>query len=164
MWYGNHNRMLSFERGGNVKEYFEKKKKLNLLMVQPETVLSSKSGAQSKTLLYGTPLKSFEQKFEALKYVREWLLEERGTSEDGRTIRNLNLIRDTRLLQEMIAFDFDGNFDSVLAFAECIIALREKYNQYQNALIKENEKQDNILTFLNNSIANAYKKRNLTFN
>ena len=141
MWYGNHYRMLSFERGGNVKEYFEKKKKLNLLMVQPETVLSSKSGAQSKTLLYGTPLKSFEQKFEALKYVREWLLEERGTSEDGRTIRNLNLIRDTRLLQEMIAFDFDGNFDSVLAFAECIIALREKYNQYQNALIKENEKQ-----------------------
>jgi len=165
MWYGNHSRMLSFERGGNVKEYFEKKRKLNLLMVQPETVLNSKSsGTTSRTLLYGTPLKSFEQKFEALKYVREWLLEERGTTEEGKIVRNLNLIRDTRLLQEMIAFDFDGNFDSVLAFAECIIALREKYNQYQNEIVKENDKQDNILTFLNNSIASAYKNKTRQYN
>lgn len=164
MWYGNHNRMLNFERGGNVKEYFEKKHKLNLLMVQPITVLSSKSsGTTSRTLLYGTSLQSFEQKFEALKYVREWLLEPRGDAEDGRTIRNLNLIRDTRLLQEMIAFDFEGNFDSVMAFAECIVALREKYNQYQNEIIKQTNEENNILSFLNNSISNAYKRRMLTY-
>jgi len=63
-----------------------------------------------------------------------------------------------------VIFDFDGNFDSVLAFAECIIALREKYNQYQNEIVKENDKQDNILTFLNNSIASAYKNKTRKYN
>lgn len=159
MWYGNHSRMINFERGGNIKEYFEKKKKLNLLMTQPATVMSYKSQAgSSKTLLYGTPVTSFEQKFEAIKYLRDWLLEERGVSEDNRIIRNLNFIRDTRLLEEMIAFDFEGNFDSVLAFAECIIALKEKYNQFQDDITKVH-KQDDILSFLNNSIANRYKKQ-----
>ncbi len=159
MWYGNYSRMINFERGGNIKEFFEKKKKLHLLMTQPATVMSYKSQAgASKTLLYGTPVTSFEQKFEAIKYVRDWLLEEKGQAEDGRIIRNLNMIRDTRLLEEMIAFDFEGNFDSVLAFAECIVALKEKYNQFQDTLIKETKEND-ILSFLNNSLANKYKRQ-----
>jgi len=157
MWYGNHNRMINFERGGNIKEFFEKKKKLNLLMTQPTTVMSYKSQAgSSKTLLYGTPVTSFEQKFEAIKYLRDWLLEEKGITEDNRTIRNLNMIRDTRLIEEMIAFDFEGNFDSVLAFAECIIALKEKYNQFQNEIVTK-QTQDDILLFLNKSLDNKYK-------
>lgn len=159
MWYGGYSRMINFERGGNVKEYFEKRKKLNLLMTQPATVMSYKSQAgSSRTILYGTPVTSFDQKFEAIKYLRDWLLEERGQAEDGRIIRNLNMIRDTRLLEEMIAFDFEGNFDSVLAFAECIVALKEKHNQYQSDIITTH-KQDDILSFLNNSIANKYKRQ-----
>jgi hypothetical protein len=103
-------------------------------------------------------LQVLNKEFEAIKYLRDWLLEERGISEDNRIIRNLNFIRDTRLLEEMIAFDFDGNFDSVLAFAECIIALKEKYNQFQNDITSV-QKQDDILSFLNKSIANKYKKQ-----
>lgn len=162
MWYGNHNRMISFERGGNVKEYFEKKKKLNLLMTEPKTIMSYKSGSTSKILLYGTPLKTFEQKFEALSLLRDWLLEEYSQAEDGRIIRNLNLIRDTRLLEEMIAFDFEGNFDSCLAFCECIIGMKEKYNQFKNDAI-QNTKQDDILTFLNKSLANRAKSTKLNY-
>lgn len=158
MWYGGHSRIISFERGGNVKEYFDKKKKLHLLMTQPETVMSYKSSSStSKILLYGTPLKSQEAKFEALKYLRDWLLEERGTSEDGNIVRNLNLIRDTRLLQEMIAFDFDGNFDGVLGFCECIIALREKHNQYKTNLMEDIQKED-VLSYLNKKLNNRYKQ------
>lgn len=161
MWYGNHSRMINFERGGNIKEYFEKKNKLNLLMTQPTTVMSYKSqGGSSRVLLYGTPVTSFEQKFEAIKYVRDWLLEIKGETLDGRIIRNLNSIRDQRLLEEMIAFDFEGNFDSVLAFAECIIALKEKHNQFRSDIVNESEKEQNILAFLNNSITNKYKLKN----
>jgi len=160
MWYGNHDRMISFERGGNVKEYFQKKMKLNLLMTQPKTVMSYKSGETSRILLYGTPLKSFEQKFEAISLLRDWLLEEYATTEDGRLIRNLNLIRDTRLLEEMIAFDFDNNFDSVLAFAECIIGLKEKYNQFRDDAVKSVQ-QDDILTFLNRNM--IYRNKSLKY-
>ena len=162
MWYGGHDRMISFERGGNVKEYFQKKSKLNLLMTQPKTILSYKSGETSKVLLYGTPLKSFEQKYEAIAYLRDWLLEEYATKDDGTIIRNLNLIRDTRLLEEMIAFDFEGNFDSTLAFAECIIGLKEKYNTLRDQAITTN-KQDNILTFLNRNMADRYKQPTLNY-
>lgn len=162
MWYGGHDRMISFERGGNVKEYFQKKSKLNLLMTQPKTILSYKSGETSKVLLYGTPLKSFEQKYEAIAYLRDWLLEEYATKDDGTIVRNLNLIRDTRLLEEMIAFDFEGNFDSTLAFAECIIGLKEKYNTLRDQAIITN-KQDNILTFLNRNMADRYKQPNLNY-
>lgn len=159
MWYGSHDRMISFERGGNVKEYFQKKNKLNLLMTQPKTILSYKAGETSKILLYGTPLKSFEQKYEAIAYLRDWLLEEYATKDDGVIVRNLNLIRDTRLLEEMIAFDFEGNFDSTLAFAECIIGLKEKYNTLRDQAVNTN-KQDNILTFLNKNMADRYRKEN----
>jgi len=162
MWYGGHDRMISFERGGNVKEYFQKKSKLNLLMTQPKTILSYKSGETSKVLLYGTPLKSFEQKYEAIAYLRDWLLEEYATKDDGTIVRNLNLIRDTRLLEEMIAFDFEGNFDSTLAFAECIIGLKEKYNTLRDQAITTN-KQDNILTFLNRNMADRYKQPTLNY-
>ncbi len=158
MWYGNHSKMISFERGGNVKEYFEKKKKLNLLMTQPTTIMSYKSGGgNSKILLYGTPITGFEQKFEAITLVRDWLLEVKGETEDGKIVRNLNMIRDLRLLEEMIAFDFEGNFDSTLAFAECIIGLKERYNQFSNEMMQE-KKEDNILSFLNKSLANKRKQ------
>ena len=156
MWYGNHDRMISFERGGNVKEYFQKKNKLNLLMTQPKTILSYKAGETSKILLYGTPLKTFEQKYEAIAYLRDWLLEEYSTKDDGTIVRNLNLIRDTRLLEEMIAFDFEGNFDSTLAFAECIIGLKEKYNHLKDESAEKNKRED-ILTFLNKNLADRYK-------
>lgn len=157
MWYGNQPRMINFERGGNVKEYFEKKKKLNLLMTQPTTIMSYKSGGASKVLLYGTPMSSYEQKFEGITLLRDWLLEEKGETEDGRLIRNLNMIRDSRLLEEMIAFDFEGNFDSTMAFTECIIGLKEKYNQFSNEALKE-KKEDNILSFLNKSLENKRKQ------
>lgn len=157
MWYGSHDRMISFERGGNVKEYFQKRNKLNLLMPQPKTILSYKAGETSKILLYGTPLKSFEQKYEAIAYLRDWLLEEYAAKDDGTIVRNLNLIRDTRLLEEMIAFDFDGNFDSTLAFAECIIGLKEKYNTFRDQAVVSN-KQENILSFLNKNLADRYRK------
>jgi hypothetical protein len=161
MWYGNYPRMINFERGGNIKEYFEKKNKLHLLMTQPTTVMSYKSqGGSSRILLYGTPVTSYEQKFEAIKYLRDWLLEIKGETQDGRIIRNLNMIRDQRLLEEMIAFDFEGNYDSVLAFAECIIALKEKYNQFKNEIINETKMNDDILSFLNKSITNKYKFKN----
>ena len=93
---------------------------------------------------------------EALQYVRTWLLEERGRDvvkkqvvvydkygrkriietsetnaheEDVKTVRNLDRIVDRRLLQELIGYNLDGNFDAVHGLVGCILAMEESINK-----------------------------------
>jgi len=155
MWYGNKPRMIFFEAGGNnVKEYFEKRQKLNLLATQPTTVLTNKfSNSPTRSLIYGVPMNNLDIKMEAIGYLRDWLLQQRGTDESGRLIMNLNMINDTRLIEEMLAFDYDINTDSVMAFAMCIVGLEETHNQYK---VEQVQKAENILDFLNRSIERKY--------
>ena len=75
---------------GNVKEYFEKIKRLDLLAHKPQTVLTKKASfTQATSLEYGYPMSSREMKLESAIFVRDWLLEERS-QEDGKVVRNLN--------------------------------------------------------------------------
>lgn len=130
LFYGN--AIIYFENMvGNVKEFFEKRKKLHLLAVQPTTILTSKktSGRSGSTVIYGYPISNDKVKKEAINYLRDWLLEERQNS-NGEIIRNLDLIVDKALLQELIAFNLTGNFDRVMGLAGCIIGMEEKYNKY----------------------------------
>lgn len=121
---------------GNVKEYFEKIKRLDLLAHKPQTVLVKKaSHVQAPTLEYGYPMSNRDMKMECAIYVRDWLLEERST-EDGKVIRNLDKLWDKFLIQQLIAFNLDGNFDAVMAFMGCVIGLNETYNQYENTITR----------------------------
>jgi hypothetical protein len=58
---------------GNVKEYFEKIKRLDLLATQPKTVLTKTAAhAQtSRSIVYGYPMSSRTMKNEAIQYVRD---------------------------------------------------------------------------------------------
>lgn len=131
---------------GNVKEYFEKHSALRLLAAQPTTLFTKKSGAshKSSTIIYGYPMSSKGMKMEGIQYIRDWLLEERGHNEEGQMIRNLDLIPSRALLQELISFNLDGNFDRVMAFMGCVIGIEERYNKYK----QPEEKEDNSLSFL----------------
>jgi hypothetical protein len=127
---------------GNVKEYFEKKKKLHLLATQPTTIFTSKASYNllaSASKIYGYPMKSREDKIDAILYAVEWLLEERGEDREGNMIRNLDLIPDPALIDEMLFFNLDGNFDRVMGFLGCIVGLVERFNQYERELFAENE-------------------------
>jgi hypothetical protein len=118
---------------GNVKEYFEKIKRLDLLATQPQTVLNTKKASwdsSSPTRIYGYPMSNKKMKEEGILYIRDWLLEERGATEDGRILRNLDLIPDKSLVQEMMSFNYEGNFDRIMAFMGCIIGLEETHNKY----------------------------------
>ena len=83
-------------------------------------------------------------KWEALQYVRTWLLQERET--DGEIIkRNLDLIVDTFLLQQLISFTLTGNYDAVMGLIGCVIGLEEIHNtsrnQFQNEQYNEVDRQ-----------------------
>jgi hypothetical protein len=132
LFYGN--AKIYFENvRGNVKEYFEKIKRLDLLAAQPQTVLNTKKASwdsSSPTRVYGYPMSNKKMKEEGILYVRDWLLEERGMGDDGKLYRNLDLIPDKSLVQEMISFNYEGNFDRIMAFMGCIIGLEETHNKY----------------------------------
>jgi hypothetical protein len=151
MFYGD--AKIYFENvRGNVKEYFEKIKRLDLLATQPKTVLNTKKAGWESTgssRIYGYPMSNRKMKEEGILYIRDWLLEERGANEEGRILRNLDLIPDRGLVQEMIRFNYEGNFDRIMAFMGTIIGLEETHNRY----IEEKSKPDQIdsLDFLTNN-------------
>lgn len=120
-----YNAKIYFENAvGNIKDYFEKVHRLDLLASQPVTVFNRKASYNtSPTLIYGYPMSNEKVKWEALQYLRSWLLLPR---EDNK--RNLDLITDPALLQELIAFNMEGNFDRVMGLVGCIVGLEELYN------------------------------------
>jgi len=91
MLYGN--AKIFFENAvGNVKEYFEKHKKLHLLAKTPTTIFTKKASYDhGRNISYGYPMNSRKIKMDGLQYIRDWLVEERGTDQ-GVKIRNLDRI------------------------------------------------------------------------
>lgn len=123
LYYGN--AKIYFENAvGNVKDYFEKIRRLDLLARQPVTVFNKKASYESgPQVMYGYPMSNQKVKWEALQYLRTWLLTERDNGK-----RNIDLISDPGLLQELISFNMDGNFDRVMGLVGCIVGLEELYN------------------------------------
>lgn len=139
---------------GNVKEYFEKNKKLHLLAKQPQTVMSKKAAHTGSrgTVPYGYPMSGKHMKIEGLHYIRDWLMEERNDVESDKPIRNLDRIYSKGLLQELIAFNLDGNFDRVMGFMGCVIGLEETYNQYEKEVRDESARNAGKgLSFITNN-------------
>lgn len=134
LFYGN--AKIYFENAvGNVKDYFEKVRRLDLLATQPVTVFNKKASYDSSTqLIYGYPMSNQKVKWEALQYLRMWLLEEREENK-----RNLDLIIDPALLQELISFTMEGNFDRVMSLVGCIIGLEETANLSKRKLHSEQQ-------------------------
>lgn len=72
MFYGN--ATIYFENtAGNIKGYFEKIRRLDLLATQPTSVLSRKAShnaSPGSNVVYGYPMSNDKIKWEALQYVR----------------------------------------------------------------------------------------------
>lgn len=124
LFYGN--ATIYFENSvGNIKDYFEKIKRLDLLARQPVTVFNKKASYNTPlSFVYGYPMSNDKIKWEAIQYLRSWLLETR----EGTTTKNLDLIPDPGLIQELIAFNMKVNTDRVMALVGCIIGLEEIHN------------------------------------
>ena len=159
-----YNAKVYFENNvGNVKEYFEKKKRLDLLASAPQTILSKTATTfKQSNIQYGYTISNEKIKKEAISYLRDWLLEERGRWEDEsnkytygemtqsseNNIRNLDRIYDRMLLKQLAGFNMKGNFDAVMGVIGCILAMEETYNKHD---IASNEKKTVNINFLKNN-------------
>lgn len=109
---------------GNVKDYFEKIRRLDLLAKQPVTVFNKKASFDSSPqVVYGYAMSNDKVKWEAIQYLRSWLLQEREENK-----RNLDLILDPGLLQELLSFNMSLNTDRVMSIVGCILGLEETNN------------------------------------
>lgn len=113
-----------------VKSFFEKKKKLHLLAMQPDNVISKHIISSKVNRIYGIHMPE-KIKDAAEKYIKRWLLEERDTDSEGNIILNLDTIPDPGLLEELIKYNRKGNYDRVMAFAILMMYL-------------ENEEEDEV--------------------
>lgn len=138
MLYGN--AKIYFENvRGNVKEYFEKMGRLDLLAKRPRTIFNKRASFNTNpSQEYGYPMSNKAIKMDGVFYIRDWLVEERMNNDD-KIVRNLDRIWDIALLKELVSFDLDGNYDRVMAFMGAIIGINERHNKFE-LLMKEGSK------------------------
>jgi hypothetical protein len=97
-----------------LKTYAQNSRRLHLLKEQPG-IIKSISPNSKVSRGYGIHM-STQIKRQAELYLRDWLLEPRGQTEDGKTIYNYMTILSVPLLEELIAYNPEsGNYDRVMA-------------------------------------------------
>lgn len=103
-----------------VFDYFERKGSVHILADEPKLirdVIQNTSVSRKKGMHMNQALKEYGEQL-----IKIWLLEE--SSEAG--VLNLQKIRSIPLLQELISYNIDGNFDRVMALMMVIYLSNEK--------------------------------------
>lgn len=120
-WYGDANCLYENEKQ-HIKEHFKKMYSMDLLAYTPGVLKANESSKTAKTRIYGqhmsTPIKN-----ECEIYLREWLLTPIG---DGKL--QLHTIKSIPLLDELISYNVEGNFDRVIALMLAIIQVIQMRN------------------------------------
>lgn len=108
-----YNAKIVFEndRDGNIMSYARTNKLINYL--EEELTVYDSNDAPRKKLgrNYGVSMSNLEVKKQAVQYFRDWLLAPREKNEDGEHELNLHKIYSVPLLEEILKFSYDGNFD-----------------------------------------------------
>jgi hypothetical protein len=165
-----YNAKITFEndRDGGILQYFIRKGQLARLMSKPEMTLS-KYIPNSKTLLreYGHSMASDRHKRIGEDLLLEWLLKRHkskklvGSDNDGNATvydvvgkRNLDMLEDRAIIEELISYNREGNFDSAMALMGAIIQLNEHYNE--DFIEREQYDRSEISSFLVDLYVNKY--------
>ncbi len=108
-----------------VKNYFRRIKRLGLLAVQPDAVISKNVKNSKVARVFGchmtTTLKDAGE-----RYVKQWLETTLEYDENGNRVRVIDTIYSLRLLEELISYYRDGNFDLVSALFMCMFQVQEE--------------------------------------
>lgn len=131
---------------GDIIGYAKRKKLLYLLEEEFELAyddrIKTKAGG---TRTYGMHIASGKdnlRKRQGDKYIQEWLLRERGVTEDGQRILNLHTIYDMGLLEELIKYKEEGNYDRISSLR--INMFYEREFLYKNKTVQANTKRDSF--------------------
>jgi len=136
-----YNAKIGFENDrGEVIPYAKRTKNLHKLMVEVELFdRSTNFKARSLGRNYGLSMGSKQRKAQAVLYLRDWLREKRSKDTDGDWKLNLHNIYDIALIDELIKWNNDGNFDRVSAL---LIGMFFMMDMYNTPVILEKESEE----------------------
>jgi len=149
--YGNCPRMLWYEanRGDSVRGYFIRKSKTYLLCIRPTREKGS-SAKERVVTEYGFMVSNKIDKLNMITDTSEWLLE--TVTHNGRQIRTYESIPDLFLLNQLVQYTIDGNYDAVSALLGLPLALKEIEHIYNFEAEKKNKKNPLAAISLNPNI------------
>lgn len=114
--------------------HFSKRASLHLLCETPESL---RDAANVKILStgnrkYGTTATPAVNAY-AIRLIGEWLMQPAAGEDPEKGILNLHKIRSEGLLQELIYYDPNGNYDRISAFGMLLILREDRYAIYKKA-------------------------------
>lgn len=121
-----YNAKICFENDtGNVVDYAKRTKRLHLLVEEFDLQDGNTQVVRKLNRSYGVSMNSLRRKEQAAIYLRDWLTERREIDIEGKILLNLHKIYSVPLLEEIIKFNYKGNFDRV----SCLLVamLYDKY-------------------------------------
>jgi hypothetical protein len=122
-----------------MKNYFMQKNSLHLMWEQPDHMIKDIIKDSKVQRGYGVHMNRGANGSSGIKdmcelYVKDWLYTEREDIE-GTKIFNFHTIKSIGLLKELIAYDMEGNYDRVIAFALCILQTKELHKIHVENMI-----------------------------
>jgi hypothetical protein len=136
-----YNAKITFEndRDGGILQYFIRKGELGRLMSKPEMTLNKYiKGSATNLREFGHSMGSRRHKQIGEDLLLEWLLKrqpkkklvnDKGDIIEVEGLRYLDTLEDKAVIEELIAYNRDGNFDTVMALMGAIIQINEHYNE-----------------------------------
>lgn len=109
----------------DVKTYFTRRKKLHLLALQPDAVISKNVKKSKVSRVFGCHMNT-NLKDAGERYIKSWLTEVQDFDENNNPINTIGRIYSLRLIEELLNYNKKGNFDLVSALIMCMIQVQEE--------------------------------------
>jgi hypothetical protein len=121
-----YNAKIVFENDrGNIIEYARNNRLFHRLEEELTVYDSSDNAKRKLGRNYGVSMSNIEVKKQAVQYFRDWLLAARDRNEDNTQELNLHKIYSIALLEEILKFSYEGNFDRHSAMLVAMLYKKE---------------------------------------
>lgn len=133
----------------DVKTYFQRRKILHLLALQPDAVINKSIKKSKVSRVYGCHMVP-QLKDAGERYVKQWLVEVIDFDENNNPITNLDKINSLRLIEELLQYNKAGNFDLVSALFMCMFQVQEEILDKDYGKMQQNKNAEKLLGMIGN--------------
>lgn len=132
----------------HVRNYFTRRKKLNLLAAQADEVISANIQNSKVARVYGMHMVE-KLKDAGEKYIKQWLLSEVDVDEFGNVLTTIDFIDDPGILEECILYSRKGNFDRMMALMQVMFQVEEEELEHVYDSTDINDLKEQMDEYLN---------------